>query len=359
MKNSARAALVAVLGLVASLLMAPAVAAPMRAAAAPVTISGNVTGGDFDLATFASIQQIRVDALALVGGRWEQVGSGVVRFPEFPAPAEPEGTFNVTVDQEIGSVRLKFHQGRCHDDFGHACDEVGGGVDIPAPLVQTTYWDGSPLGTPGVEDATPIDVSEGDVSNRNITLTRSKKVRATVRPAVVGAALPGQVLAAQPGTWVPAASSVDLTWMIGSGSTLGEYDMPAGTGRTFRVTTAHVGASIALRAEPNVFGYESPILQTPYLIVRARSALAVKAKAGKRTATVTIAVKAPGAAKSRMNGKASIYAKGKRIKTVNVKNGKATIKIAKQKKGKRTYTVRYSGNWMITSSSKSLKIAIR
>ncbi|MFH7323352.1 hypothetical protein [Aeromicrobium sp. JJY06] len=359
MNTATRRIVVALLALTASLLIAPANAAPRAAAAAPVSISGNVTGGDFDLATFASVEPLRVDALALVGGTWERVGHGTVRFAEHPAPAEPEGTFNLTVDQELGSVRLKFHQARCIDEFGHACPEVGGGVDIPASMVQTTYWDGSPLGTPRVEDATAIDVTDGNVTNRDITLTRSKKVRATVRPTITGSAVPGQVLTAQPGTWSPAATSVGLTWLVGSGSTLGEYDMPAGTGRTLRLTTDHVGASIALQAEPNVFGFESPILQTPYLIVRARSALAVKAKAGKRTATVTLAVKAPGASKAQMQGKASIYAKGKRIKTVNVRNGKATIKIAKQKKGKRTYTVRYSGTWRILPSTKSLKIAIR
>ncbi|MFO6452807.1 MULTISPECIES: hypothetical protein [unclassified Aeromicrobium] len=354
MNTTTRRIVVALLALTASLLLAPANAAP-RAAAAPVIISGNVSAEDFDLESFAARETIRVKAFAFVSGVWEDVGSGFVRFP---GAAVGDGRFTLTVDPELGSVRLKLFQGHCLDDFGHACET--GAYDIPAPEVRTTYWSaGSAHGVPRLEDASDIDVTAGDVDVRDITLERSKKVRATVRPTITGSAVPGQVLTAHPGTWEPAASSVGLTWLVGSGSTLGEYDMPAGTGRTFRLTTDHVGASIALQARPSVFDHESPILQTPYVIVRARSALAVKAKAGRRTATVTLAVKAPGASKAQMQGKASIYAKGKRIKTVNVRNGKATIKIAKQKKGKRTYTVRYSGTWRILPSTKSLKIAIR
>jgi hypothetical protein len=96
-----------------------------------------------------------------------------------------------------------------------------------------------------------------------------------------------------------------------------------------------------------------------YVAIISRSSLAVKAKPGLGKATVSVAVKAPGVATSRVHGKASIYAKGKRIKTVTVKNGKATLTISKQKRGKRTYTVRYSGNRIISSSTTSLKIAIR
>lgn len=44
---------------------------------------------------------------------------------------------------------------------------------------------------------------------------------------------------------------------------------------------------------------------------------------------------------------------------MNVRNGKATITITCQARGKRTYTIRYSGNRLVTSPTSSLRIAIR
>ncbi|MET0467422.1 MAG: hypothetical protein ABWZ87_01645 [Aeromicrobium sp.] len=360
MKTLTHAALVVVLGLFASVLVAPAGAAPLPAATAdPVTISGTIEAEGFDFATYAATEPyLAVAVLAKVGETWEVVSSTDSAPSQDPdLGIRPDGTYTVQVSPPHTQVRLKFYQRRCFEDTFGLCDHSAR-PDIPAADVQSAYWDGTPYGALDVAAAEDISLASGSVIDRDITLKASKKVRATNRPRIIGDPSPGQVLTAYPGTYAPAAQSVNLRWYWSSNSA-DVYDVFDGTGRSYRrLTAADLGLRIYLTAGPSVLGWEAPIFRSKEVVVKSRSRFAVRARAGKRTATVTIAIKAPGVAKSRIHGKASIYAKGKRIKTVDVRNGKATIKIAKQKLGKRTYTVRYSGNRVITSSSKSLKIAI-
>ncbi|MBA4607011.1 hypothetical protein H1W00_00790 [Aeromicrobium sp. Marseille-Q0843] len=362
MNTMVRRVLIALLALTASLLIAPAgtASALPTEAADPVTISGRITAEDFDFEAYAESEPyLRVGVLARVDGKWTQVGgTGSAPFVDPELRINPDGSYRVQVPAPHTQVRLTFGQVRCADDSLGMCD-LSVRPDKPAADVQSVFWDGTTHGALDVNAAADISVASGSVTDRNITLKRSKKVRATARPRIVGDPSPGQVLTAFPGTYAPAAESLALRWYWSS-DVYDLYDVPDGTGRAYRrLTSADLGLRIAVTAEPSVRGWESPVFHSQFVTVKSRSKFAVKAKAGKRKATVTIAIKAPGVTKSRIHGKASIYAKGKRIKTVNVKNGKATIKIAKQKKGKRTYTVRYSGNRVITSSSKSLKIAIR
>ncbi|MFO6452808.1 MULTISPECIES: hypothetical protein [unclassified Aeromicrobium] len=353
MKSMTRAALVAVIALVASLLMAPAGAAA-RVAADPVTISGRITPQAFDLESFAMRSPIEVRALAKVGGAWETVGYAATRSAYGPADGvELDGSFVLRVAAGHPVVRLKFAQRRCEDQYDDCHHD--------APDVLTSYWNGTASGALTLADARDIALDSGPVTDADITLRRAPKLRPETSPSVAGVASPGRVLTARPGTYAPGATSATYVWWYGNhdGSGDGEYDRQVGTGPTFRPTAGMLGGSLRLEVLPARLGHEAPTVISDYVRVTSRSSIAAKAKPAKRRATVTITIKAPGVATSRVHGKASIYAKGKRITTVTVKNGKATFKISKQKRGKRTYTVRYSGNRIISSSTTSLKIAIR
>ncbi|MFH7323349.1 hypothetical protein [Aeromicrobium sp. JJY06] len=363
MTHHARPVLLAVLGLLAGLMMAPAATASAAPAAEP-TISGTVSmegyAGPDSFPGVSMEQPLVVQAYARVGGRWTKVSeTSTVGGGADGLGIRSDGSYTLAFKVAYEDVRLKVRQLRYLEDYGIPYPAAA--PDTPAAELQTVFWDGTPGGALTIDEAQPIDLRTGSAVDRNITMRLSEKIRVTSRPRITGVASPGQVLTAQPGTYAPAASSVTYRWALREYDN-GEYTYSyptVATGRTFRVTSAHLGRRLALEVEPSRIGFEAPLVQTADLLVKSRSRFAVKAKPGKRKATVTIAIKAPGVATSRIHGKASIYAKGKRIKTVNVRNGKATFTIAKQKKGKRTYTVRYSGNRIITSSAKSLKIAIR
>ncbi|SKB08273.1 hypothetical protein [Aeromicrobium choanae] len=358
MNTKTRAALVAVIGLLASPLMAPAGAAPSSAvaleAAPGSTISGRITTADFDLESFAMKSPIEVHAFAKVGDTWEMVGYARTKTAYSPAQGiELDGTFVVSVRDPYPVVRLMFAQKRCLD-YWDACFQE-------APDVLTTHWNGTLLGSPTLEDAHDMALGSGPVTDVDVTLRRAPKLRPATQPRITGDPAPGQVLTAQPGSFTPTATTATYRWVAAPSDADGteEYEKLVGTGRTFRVPSSLLGDLIQVEVLPARVGFEAPIVGSSHLAVKSRSRVAAKAKPGQRKATVTIAIKAPGVATSRIHGKASIYAKGQRIKTVSVKNGKATVAVTKQRKGKRTYTVRYSGNRVVSSSSTSLKIAIR
>ncbi|WP_269305400.1 hypothetical protein [Aeromicrobium sp. HA] len=264
-----------------------------------------------------------------------------------------DGSFTLSVPHPYDEVRIRYYQRPCPDDPAAPC-ALGSAADV-----RTAFWDGSPDGAPTFAQATPIDLTSPSTDSRDATLRLAAKFTSATAPRISGTPRLGATLTAQPGSYAPAANSVVYEWYAGSAAVLGEYDSLVGTGRTFKVTSDVIGDSLMVRARPIREGYEGPNPRSAYVLAKSRSTLAVKAKPGHRKATFTVRVKAPGLSSARIYGKASVYAKGKRIKTVTVRNGKATIKIARQKKGKRTYTVRWSGNESITPAAKSLKVTIR
>ncbi|NYI39044.1 hypothetical protein [Aeromicrobium tamlense] len=332
------------------------------------TVDGVVTASGFDRAELRPDLSegragLRAAVWGLLDGHWERFGGtygtygsstvrGLYLGPWVDLDTQ-SGAYTVPVPGYFDAIRLQFYQPHCVEPVD--CGDYFGAT----PVALRAFWNGTPSGAANLAAAADIDVSAGSVVDKNITLQAAPRLRATARPTITGVAAPGKVLTARVGSHVPTATGATYTWRSSAVGQEGEQDEVVGHGRTFTVPPSLVHQKLLVHVTASRAGHEAPLLASTYVMVKTSSKLAVKAKPGKRKATVTIAIKAPGVATSRIHGKASIYAKGKRIKTVNVRNGKATFTIAKQKKGKRTYTVRYSGNRIITSSAKSLKIAIR
>ncbi|WP_286931279.1 MULTISPECIES: hypothetical protein [Aeromicrobium] len=275
----------------------------------------------------------------------EDAASAVVR---------ADGSYTLSVPRPYDLVRIRFFQQGCPDEPDAEC------TFGTAPDVLTTFWNDTAEGAPTFEQARALDLSAaGPFALGNTALTLAQKFSVATKPTITGTRAVGKVLTAQPGRYSPAATSVVYEWYSGSAVYYGEYDKYLGTGRTLKVTPDLLGGSVVVLARPVRAGYEGPTHKSSYLRVKSPARMGLKAKAGKRTATVTVRVAAPEMSAVRVYGKVSIYAKGKRIKTITMRRGKATIKIAKQKKGKRTYTVRWSGNESITPVAKSIKIKIR
>jgi hypothetical protein len=104
---------------------------------------------------------------------------------------------------------------------------------------------------------------------------------------------------------------------------------------------------------PPVAGPPAP----PAAVVKVKPSIKVSAKAGKKKATLTITVKAPGVTPT---GKVTIKLGGKTLKTVTLKRGKASVTLKKLKKGKSVFTIVYSGDSRVVAKTvKTKKIPIK
>jgi len=220
--------------------------------------------------------------------------------------------------------------------------------------------------TLGTAETKSVEIELGK-DDQGVGLPATPGIVNVTPPVVSGAPTVGSTLSATRGTWDPADVEVAFQWYRGGSP------IEKATGQSYVVTTADVGRTLSVRATATKDGHtlgtatSAPTAAVPALVtpakpkpvVKQKPVLKVSAKAGKRKATVTLRVSARGVPAAQVNGRAAIYLKGKRLRTVTVKNGKAVLKISKQKKGKRAYTVKYLGNAKVKAGSKSVRISIR
>ncbi|GAA3531764.1 hypothetical protein AFL01nite_20610 [Aeromicrobium flavum] len=184
-----------------------------------------------------------------------------------------------------------------------------------------------------------------------------------VPPKIAGQPVIGETLRATNGSWNVPEASVDLGWL--------RDGRVVGHGSSYKLTAADMGSRISVEAVATESEYLWAKARSPQVgpvrsaevkvkpAAKKAATLKVKAKAGRKKATVAVTIRAAGVRASKIDGKVTIYLKGKKLRTVKVKNGKAKLGITRQKKGKRTYKVRYSGNSLVKPGAKSLKIRIR
>jgi hypothetical protein len=95
----------------------------------------------------------------------------------------------------------------------------------------------------------------------------------------------------------------------------------------------------------------------PAPVAKKSASVKVSAKGAKKKATLTITVKASGVTPT---GKVTIKLGSKTLKTVTLKGGKAKVTLTKQKKGKRTYKVIYSGDSRVrTKTVNTSKVTVK
>lgn len=100
-----------------------------------------------------------------------------------------------------------------------------------------------------------------------------------------------------------------------------------------------------------------PAPPAPPAVVKVNPSIKVSGKGGKKKVTLTISVRASGVTPT---GRVTIKLGSETLKTVTLKNGRAQVTIKKQKKGKKAYSVTYSGDGSVNSGrAKSKKITIR
>lgn len=319
------------------------------------TVSGTITAEGFDLALLRPSgddddRGLSAHVWGRIDGHWERVAqrTRLGRLEGTPVYVAADGRYWFSVPGFYEAVRVQFHQSVC--DEWDRCRRFG-----LAPQVARAYWDGTPDGGTSFAGAADLDLRSGPVVDKDITLKAATKLRAVAEPRIAGVVGVGEVVTPRVGSYVPGPTTRDYKWI---GDVRGS-DRLLARGRTYRVPASLLGQRLALQEWPARPGFEAPVQQSRYYLIKSAARLAITAKPSKGRATVRLRISAPVVSQAQLHGKASIYAKGKRIKTVNVRNGKATITITRQARGKRTYTIRYSGNRLVTSPTSSLRIAIR
>jgi hypothetical protein len=191
-------------------------------------------------------------------------------------------------------------------------------------------------------------------------------------PSVSGTATVGQTLNGNVGVWGPDPVATAVRWLRNgtaiSGATGSSYALTSadqGSTLSFEVTgtkggyaplTRVSGSTAAVTAPAVVVPPAPPVVQPP-AVVKVNPSIKISGKGAKKKVTLTITVKGSGVTPT---GKITIKLGNKKLKTVTLKNGKATVVLTKQKKGKRAYKVTYAGDVRVnTKSVTSKKIKIK
>jgi 5-hydroxyisourate hydrolase-like protein (transthyretin family) len=220
--------------------------------------------------------------------------------------------------------------------------------------------------------AADVVISEGQTRYLgDTTFGAHSAVINVVPPSVGGAPTVGSTLTADQGQWGPASSPVSLSrqWLRD-----GE-PIDGATGRNYALVQDDVGARIAVQVKGVQEGLLSrsktsaptaqvtaapavtpPVVQPTAPPVLAKASVKVIAKGARKKASLTITVKASGVTPT---GRVTIRLGSRTLKTVTLKGGKATVTLTKQKKGKRTYKIAYSGDSKVRAKSTTSVVRIK
>ncbi|GAA3543271.1 hypothetical protein AFL01nite_10860 [Aeromicrobium flavum] len=179
-------------------------------------------------------------------------------------------------------------------------------------------------------------------------------LRTTEKPLLTGTAKVGSTLSASVGSWSVAGAKPSFQWLR-NGAVIG-----GATKSTYRLVAADRGSRISVRVAATVAGYApAPVTTSATAVVKQAVAMKVNARGAKKKATLTVKLSGRGLPASAVNGKVTIFLKGKKVATGKVRKGKVKVVVKKQKKGKRTYVVKYLGNSTVLPLSRTVKATVK
>jgi hypothetical protein len=169
-----------------------------------------------------------------------------------------------------------------------------------------------------------------------------------------------EVLEARPGTVSPVPATTSWQWLRDGRA------IPGATAQRYRTTAADVGHTVVARAQVERPGYARATLESSakkVVSARSTSRLTLEAR-GSRKVTLSASVSVPKVAPTLVDGVLELYRSREgsdRIGTVRVVDGRATVTLARQPKGTRTYWVRFrpSRDGMLASTSARARTAVR
>lgn len=201
------------------------------------------------------------------------------------------------------------------------------------------------------------DVVTLTVPGGSYDVTVSEPLTATSAPTITGTAKVGRVLSATPGAWSADGLSFTYQWLRDG------QPIAGATAATYRAVGVDHRARLSVRVTASKAGAGTG-QSTSAATAKVRKATSKTAVAVNRTSlkpgqrlTVRVAVSAPGVVPS---GKVDIYYRGKRQKTLSLRNGKTPVVAFRPAvSGRHTVKVRYRGEKGIGASSTSIRVRIR
>jgi hypothetical protein len=237
------------------------------------------------------------------------------------------------------------------------------------PGVTTTYqWqrNGSPVGTGPTYQVTPDDVGAaitaqatgtkagyepGTVTTAPVTGQPANAIASLVAPAVVGTAVVGRQLVADPGTWDTPGAAFTYQWLRDG------VAVPGATSSTYTVRLADATHLLSFTVTATLAGHEpgsatAEGVAVPKVASRTKLSLVTKTvKKGKRATLRIVLTAAAGAAPA---GKVKVYDGAKLLKGYSVRtadNGVRIVKLPVLKPGKHKLKGTYVGSSAIAGST--------
>lgn len=195
--------------------------------------------------------------------------------------------------------------------------------------------------TPAVADSSRTKIVAAGV------ITHSKK------PTIVGTPLRGTLLKVDAGVYSPTNASVRYQWLRDGKKLAGA------TKATRKVSTNDVGHKLTVRVTFKATGYPARSVTTASIgTTKTTAKITTKAsRPGSGRATFALKVSAAGVTAPRGN---LVVQRGTTVvATVNVKAGKATVKLSKQPPGRQTYRFTFAATSSIARSTHVHTVSIR
>lgn len=208
--------------------------------------------------------------------------------------------------------------------------------------------------------ATPVTVTGGRyVTGVDAILT--DRLTATVAPAITGAPVVGSTLAGSTGTWnLTAGTQHSFTWLRG--------DVVVGTGTSYAVSAADVGARLTLRVDGRrgdrtgtaTSAPTAPVAEPPVVRVPTRTSVRASYAGRKRVVTLKVTVQAAGQATGQVpTGVVSVREGRRTVKArVVLRRGTATVVVKRPTRGRHTYTVTYAGSATALPSTGTVTVKV-
>lgn len=176
-----------------------------------------------------------------------------------------------------------------------------------------------------------------------------------VRPMVQGFAAVKQVLESHDGMW-----KTDPGWIQGPVVTTRQWlrngvPVPGATGNRYQVLPSDVGSTLSVRVTGSGPGLRSQTIDSaPSGSVKWTSTVTATSRPGRNKATLTIRPRSNGRA---VTGTVTISLRNKRVRTVRLRNGKATVRLRLKRKQK--YDLLYNGSATVHPSRAPLFVRIK
>jgi hypothetical protein len=203
--------------------------------------------------------------------------------------------------------------------------------------------------------STPVDAGLVGPISLNASAIGDVSPAATTKPSITGTPSVGSTLKAKPGTWDVEGTTYAYQWLRDGKSISGA------TSTAYKVVTADAGHTVSVRVTATADGYQPGMATSAGTTIRrlaSTSAIklsATKVRVGTKV-TVSVTVTAPGL---KPTGRVTITRNGKKVGTVSLAAGKATVKLKAPGKGSYKFEASYAGSTQVAPShSKKVTLAV-